>query len=75
MSEQLTFVVNVDTNHESTHLRIQKIGNGFVVRAGRTPIFYENIQSAANAIKDGLIALVWRQSDNKPTAVQKQVGK
>ena len=61
MSEQLTFVVNVDSNNESTHLRIQKIGNGFVVRTGRTPVFYGDMQSAANAIKEGLTALVWRQ--------------
>jgi len=62
MSEQLTFVVNVDSNHESTHLRVQKIGNGFVVRTGRTPIFYGDIQSAADAIRDGLITIEWRSS-------------
>lgn len=62
MSEPLTFVVNVDSNHESTHLRIQKIGNGFLVRTGKAPIFYENIRSVADAISDGLIATKWRLS-------------
>ena len=70
MSEPLTFVITVDSNHESTHLRIQKIGNGFVVRTGKVPIFYEDIQSAANAITSGLTALVWRPSACTSVAVQ-----
>lgn len=54
MSE-LEFVVRSEPNDVSVQIRIQKIGNGYVVKTGKSPVFYSTIEEAAISIKDGLI--------------------
>jgi hypothetical protein len=60
MSKQIPdFIVRNEVNDTSTQLRIQKIGNGFVVKAGIEPIFYPTIEDAADAIYHGVLAIEW----------------
>lgn len=51
----LEFVVRDEPNDVSVQIRIQKIGNGYVVKTGKSPVFYPTIEEAAQAIKDGLV--------------------
>ncbi len=53
------FLVREDQSDVSTQVRVQQIVNGFVIRTGADPIFYPDIESAADAIRDGLIAARW----------------
>jgi hypothetical protein len=55
MMPELEFVVRNDPNDVSIQIRIQKIGNGYVVKTGKSPVFYSTIEEAAICIKDGLI--------------------
>ena len=51
----LEFVVRDEPNDVSVQIRIQKIGNGYVVKTGKSPVFYPTIEEAAQAIKEGLV--------------------
>lgn len=51
----LEFVVRNEPNDVSVQIRIQKIGNGYVVKTGISPVFFHTIEEAAQAIKDGLV--------------------
>jgi hypothetical protein len=53
------FVVRDDANDISTQVRVQLITNGFIVRTGTDPIHYPDIESAAEAVKQGLLAASW----------------
>lgn len=53
------FKVQEDRNDVTTLVRIQQIQNGFVVRGGSQPIHYPDIESAAEAVKAGLIKAAW----------------
>lgn len=53
------FVVRDDANDISTQVRVQLITNGFIVRTGAEPIHYPDIESAAEAVKQGLLAADW----------------
>jgi len=57
------FVVRNDANDVSTQIRVQRIGNGFVVKTGLDPIFYSTIQEAAQAIAQGLVETDWEYID------------
>jgi len=52
-------VVREDNNDISVQIRIQRVANGFLVRTGRAPIYYPNIEEAAAAISGSLIQIVW----------------
>ena len=52
---ELEFVVRNEPNDVSVQIRIQKIGNGYVVKTGMSPVYYPTIEEAAQAIKDGLV--------------------
>lgn len=53
------FIVRDDANDISTQVRVQLITNGFIVRTGADPVHYPNIESAAEAVKKGLLAANW----------------
>lgn len=58
-------VVREDPNDVSAQIRVQRIENGFLVRAGKTPIFYSSIEEAADAVKASLIRGFWElERDN-----------
>lgn len=59
------FLVREEQADISTQVRVQRINNGFVVRTGSDPIFYPDIESAADAIKEGLIAARWPNAKEK----------
>ena len=60
MSKQIPdFIVRNEVNDTSTQLRIQKIGNGFIVKAGIEPIFFPTIEDAADALYHGILAIEW----------------
>lgn len=52
-------VVREDANDVSVQIRVQKVANGFLVRAGKVPIYYATIEAAADAARAGLIEVVW----------------
>jgi hypothetical protein len=52
-------IVREETNDVSVQIRVQRIENGFLVRAGKTPVFYVDIETAAEAIKSALIKTNW----------------
>jgi hypothetical protein len=56
MMPELEFVVREEPNDTSIQIRVQKIGNGYVVKTGNLPVYFPTIQEAAQAIKDGLIS-------------------
>lgn len=66
------FVVCHKPNDVSTQIRVQKIGNGFVVKSGRKPFFYGTIEETAEAIVHGLLQADWdgtgSTSTTTPTA-------
>lgn len=53
------FRVISDKQDRSVQVRVQRIGNGFVVRTGCDQVFYPDIEAAADAIREGLIAVCW----------------
>lgn len=52
-------VIKEELNDVSAQLRVQKIENGFLVRAGKTPVFYKSIAEAAEAVKLALLNASW----------------
>jgi hypothetical protein len=52
-------IVREDNNDISIQIRVQRVANGFLVRTGRAPIYYPNIEKAAAAISSSLIQIVW----------------
>ena len=54
--QEIEFVVREEPNDTSIQVRVQKIGNGYVVKTGNLPIYFPTIEEAAQAIKDGLIS-------------------
>ena len=53
------FEIKSERNDTSTQVRVQELENGFVVKTGDKPIHYPNIEEAAEAVKQGLIAAEW----------------
>ncbi len=56
MMPELEFIVRNEPNDTSIQVRVQKIGNGYVVKTGNLPVYFPTIEEAAQAIKDGLIS-------------------
>ena len=54
--QEIEFVVREEPNDTSIQIRVQKIGNGYVVKTGNLPVYIPTIEEAAQAIKDGLIS-------------------
>lgn len=54
--QKIEFVVREEPNDTSIQIRVQKIGNGYVVKTGNLPVYFPTIEEAAQAIKDGLIS-------------------
>lgn len=52
-------IVRDEPNDVSIQIRIQKIENGFLVRAGGLPVFYANIETTADAISKALLKTKW----------------
>jgi hypothetical protein len=59
-----SFQIKRDGSDVNTHVRISRISNGFVVKTGDSPVHYETIEAAADAIAAGLKALKWPETDN-----------
>jgi hypothetical protein len=51
------FVVRKDGNDLSTQIRIAAIGNGYLVKTGKTPIYYPTKQEMAEAVFAGLLQI------------------
>lgn len=62
--ELLELVVKEEFNDVSVQIRLQRIENGFLVRAGKTPVFYPEIKDAADAIRTALLNTKWPGADN-----------
>jgi len=56
---QLQLIVRNEPNDVSVQLRVQQIGNGFVVKTGKSQVYYATIVEAADAIRQVLISANW----------------
>jgi hypothetical protein len=62
-NSELEFTVVKDRNDKSTRVQIQQVKNGFIVRTGKAPVFFETISLAATAIAKGLELLDWNKDE------------
>ena len=51
---KIALCVKVEKNDCSVQLRIQAIDNGFLVRTGHKPVFFDNIDDVIDAIGEAL---------------------
>lgn len=55
------FNVTSDGNDVTTVIRITKIENGFLLRTGKKPIHYPEIESLAEAVSNGIKKIDWEK--------------
>lgn len=59
VSKPLVLSVQTTPNDVSAQLRIQRIRNGWLLKTGDTPVYYENVQELAAAVSAAIINTPW----------------
>ena len=59
VSKPLVLSVQTAPNDVSAQLRIQRIRNGWLLKTGDTPVYYENVQELAAAVSAAIINTPW----------------